>query len=47
MEWVLGSKHGVAKYTANASLPIAGIQKMLDRRTQRGASSRDPKRGAD
>jgi hypothetical protein len=35
MEWVLGSKHGVANYTANASLPIAGVRKMLDRRKQR------------
>lgn len=31
-EWVCGSKKGVPQYTANVALPIAGIQKMLDRR---------------
>ena len=31
-EWVLGNKLGVVNYTANVTLPQAGIRKMLDRR---------------
>ncbi len=31
-EWVFREKKGVLNYTANAALPIAGIQKMLARR---------------
>jgi hypothetical protein len=32
MEWILGEKKGVPDYVASAALPIAGIEKMLERR---------------
>jgi len=32
MEWVLGEKKGVPDYVASAALPMAGIEKMLERR---------------
>jgi hypothetical protein len=37
-EWVFGEKKGVVQYTANVALPIAGVQKMLDRRKATGSA---------
>ena len=38
-EWVFGEKRGVLNYLANVALPIAGIQKMLERRKAVGVTS--------
>ncbi len=37
-EWVFGEKRGVQNYLANVALPIAGIQKMLERRKAAGVA---------
>lgn len=45
-EWVLGEKIGVPNYTANVTLPIAGIRKMLARRNAAGAETLENSRPA-
>jgi len=41
-EWVFGEKRGVQNYLANVALPIAGIQKMLERRKAAGVVTSTP-----